>query len=122
MPRSLREASYALGADQFDTSVRVIVPALSGILASFVLAMSRAVGETMAVSLACGSQPNFTFDPREGLATMTSFIVGIALGDIRREDPSFRSLFAVAGVLFVMTLTMNIISQWVLSRYRQVYQ
>jgi phosphate transport system permease protein len=123
VPRSLREASYALGADQFDTSVRVIVPAaLSGILASFVLAMSRAVGETMAVSLACGSRPQLTLDPREGLATMTSFIVGIALGDVQYGSTDFNSLFAVAAVLFVMTLTMNIFSQWVLARYRQVYQ
>jgi phosphate transport system permease protein len=123
VPRSLREASYALGADQFDTSVRVIVPAaLSGVLASFVLAMSRAVGETMAVSLACGSRPHFTLDPREGLATMTSFIVGIALGDVQYGRTEFNSLFAVAAVLFVMTMSMNVFSQWVLRRYRQVYQ
>lgn len=123
VPRSLREASYALGADRFDTSVRVIVPAaLSGILASFVLAISRAIGETMAVTLACGTQPRFTLDPREGLATMTSFMVGMALGDVRLGDSAVKSIFVVAGVLFVGTLTMNIFSQWVLARYRQVYQ
>jgi phosphate transport system permease protein len=123
VPRSLREASYALGADQYDTSVRVIVPAaLSGILASFVLAISRAVGETMAVTLACGTEPRFSLDPRQGVATMTSFIVGVALGDEERGTTTYNSLFAVAAVLFVLTLSMNILSQWVLRRYRQVYQ
>jgi phosphate transport system permease protein len=123
VPRSLREASYALGANRFETSTRVIVPAaLSGILASFILALSRAVGETMAVSLACGDKPTLTLDPRQGLATMTSFIVRIAQGDVQHGTTDFNSLFAVAATLFVMTLTMNIVAQWILSRYRQVYQ
>lgn len=123
VPRSLREASYALGANRFETSTRVVVPAaLSGILASFLLAISRAIGETMAVSLACGDRPRMSFDPREGLATMTSFIVRIAQGDVQHGSTDFNSLFAVAGTLFVITLGMNIIAQWILSRYRQVYQ
>ena len=94
----------------------------SGIVASFVLGISRAVGETMAVSLACGDKPRLTFDPREGIATMTSFIVRIAQGDVQHGSTDFNSLFAVAGVLFIMTLTMNIFAQWTLQRFRQVYQ
>jgi phosphate transport system permease protein len=123
VPRSLREASYALGANQFETSTRVVVPAaLSGILASFVLALSRAMGETMAVSLACGDKPEFTLDPRRGFATMTSFIVRIAQGDIQHGSTDYNSLFAVAGTLFVITLSMNVVAQWILGRFRQVYQ
>lgn len=123
VPRSLREAAYALGANKVETSVKVVVPAaLSGILASFLLALSRAVGETMAVSLACGDRPHLTLDPREGIATMTSFIVRIAQGDVPHGSTDFNSLFAVAGTLFLMTLLMNIVAQWVLGRYRQVYQ
>jgi phosphate transport system permease protein len=123
VPRSLREASYALGANQFETSVRVVVPAaLSGVLASFILAISRAAGETMAVSLACGDKPHLTLDPREGIATMTSFIVRIGLGDVQHGSTDYHSLFAVAGTLFVITLTMNVLSQWLVARYRQVYQ
>jgi len=123
VPRSLREASYALGANQFETSTRVVVPAaLSGIFASFILALSRAIGETMAVSLAVGNKPKLSLDPREGIATMTSFIVRIAQGDVQHGSTDFNSLFAVAGVLFVMTLSMNIVAQWIVRRYRQVYQ
>lgn len=123
VPRSLREASYALGADKFKTSVRVVVPAaLSGIVASFVLALSRAVGETMAVSLACGNRPMFSLDPREGIATMTSFIVQMATGDVPHHETRFKSLFAVAAVLFFITLAMNLGAERVLRRYRQVYQ
>jgi phosphate transport system permease protein len=123
VPRSLREGSYALGANQFETSSRVVVPAaLSGIFASFILAISRAIGETMAVSLACGYKPELSIDPRQGLATMTSFIVRIAGGDVQHGSTDFNSLFAVAGVLFFLTLGMNILAQWIVKRYRQVYQ
>jgi phosphate transport system permease protein len=123
VPRTLRDASYALGANQFETSVRVIVPAaLSGVFASFILAISRAVGETMAVSLACGGKAKLTLDPREGIATMTSFIATIAKGDVEHGTTVFNSLFAVAGMLFVMTLALNICAQGILRRYRQVYQ
>jgi phosphate transport system permease protein len=123
VPRSLREASYALGANQYETSTRVVVPAaLSGILASFILALSRAAGETMAVSLACGDKPELTLDPRRGFATMTSFIVRIAQGDVQHGSTDYNSLFAVAGTLFVLTLSMNVVAQWILARYRQVYQ
>ena len=123
VPGSLREASYALGATKFETSTKVVVPAaLSGILASFLRAISRAIGETMAVTLACGGQPKLTLDPREGLATMTGFIARIAQGDVQHGTTLFNSLFAVAAVLFVVTLAMNMLAQWILTKYRQVYQ
>lgn len=123
VPQSLRDGAYALGANKFDTSLKVVLPAaLSGVTASFLLAISRAIGETMAVSLACGDTSKLTLDPREGLATMTSFIVRIAKGDVQHGSTDFNSLFAVAAVLFFMTLLMNIIGQKVLRRYRQVYQ
>jgi phosphate transport system permease protein len=123
VPRTLRDGAIALGANKFETSVKVVVPAaLSGITASFLLALSRAIGETMAVTLACGDTARFTFDPREGAATMTSFIVRIAKGDVQHGSTDFNSLFAVGGMLFVMTLLMNIVAQRVLRKYRQVYQ
>jgi len=123
VPRSLREGALALGANRFETSVKVVVPAaLSGIIASFLLAISRAIGETMAVTLACGGRPVLNFDPREGSATMTSFIATVAQGDTPRQTSVFNSLFAVAALLFMLTLSMNIIAQKVLKRYRQVYQ
>jgi phosphate transport system permease protein len=123
VPRSLRDGAYALGANKMETSLKVVVPAaLSGITASFLLAISRAIGETMAVSLACGEMAQFTFDPREGLLTMTSFIVHTAKGDVQHGTTQFNSLFAVAGLLFFITLGMNVLAQRVLKRFRQVYQ
>jgi phosphate transport system permease protein len=123
VPRSLRDASYALAANKFQTSTRVVVPAaLSGIIASFILALSRAIGETMAVAIACGESANFTLDPRQGVMTMTSFIASTAKGEVEHGTTDYASLFAVAGTLFVITLLMNIIAQWILRRYRQVYQ
>ena len=123
VPRALRDGAIALGANKFETSVKVVIPAaLSGVTASFLLALSRAIGETMAVTLACGETPWLVFDPREGAATMTGFIVHRAMGDVPHFSTEFNSLFAVAGVLFFITLSMNIIAQKVLKRYRQVYQ
>lgn len=123
VPRSLREGSYALGATEFETSTKVVVPAaLSGILASFILAISRAIGETMAVTLACGAKRQFSLNPLEGVATMTSFIAQIAQGDVVVGSTDYNSLFAVAAVLFFMTLFMNVLAQWILRRYRMVYQ
>jgi phosphate transport system permease protein len=123
VPRSLRDGAIALGANRFETSVKVVLPAgLSGVMASFLLALSRAIGETMAVSLACGDEARLSLDPRNGIATMTSFIVRIAKGDVQHGSTDFNSLFAVAGMLFFMTLLMNVTAHHVLRRYRQVYQ
>jgi phosphate transport system permease protein len=123
VPRSLREGSYALGATEFETSMKVVVPAaLSGILASFLLAISRAIGETMAVTLACGAKRQFTINPMDGVATMTSFIAQVAQGEVVVGSTTYNSLFAVAAVLFFMTLAMNVLAQWILRRYRMVYQ
>jgi phosphate transport system permease protein len=123
VPRSLRDGAIALGANKFETSVKVVLPAaLSGVMASFILALSRAIGETMAVSLAAGETARFTFDPREGLATMTSFIVSRARGEVEVGSTDYNSIFAVAGLLFFMTLLMNVLAQVFLRRYRQVYQ
>lgn len=122
VPRSLRDGAIALGANKFETSVQVVLPAaLSGVTASFLLAISRAIGETMAVSLACGGTTHFTLDPREGAATMTGFIVTIAKGDVQHGTTDFNSLFAVAALLFFITLFMNVVAQSVLRRFRMVY-
>ncbi len=122
VPRSLREGSYALGATRFETAARVVTPAaLSGIVASFILAVSRAVGETMAVVLAAGMTPNLTFDPRQSIETMTAYIVQVSLGDTPFGSIEYQSIFAVGLALFVVTLLMNIFGRWFLKRYRQVY-
>jgi phosphate transport system permease protein len=123
VPRSLREAGYALGSTKFDVSVKVVLPAaFSGIVASFLLAVSRAVGETMAVAIACGQGPNLTLNPLEHTQTMTSFIVNISTGDTPAGSIAIKSLYAVALTLFCLTLTMNVISQRVMRRYREAYQ
>ncbi|MFK7821871.1 MAG: PstC family ABC transporter permease, partial [Planctomycetaceae bacterium] len=121
VPRSLREAAYALGATKLDVSLRVVVPAaLSGIIAAFLLAISRAIGETMAVTLAGGQRPNLTMNVFESIQTMTSFIVNITSGDV--TGVAMNSLYAVGLTLFLMTLVMNILSQFILRRFREVYQ
>ena len=123
VPRSLREAGYALGSTKLDVSVRIVVPAASsGIFASFLLAISRAIGETMAVTIAAGNQPNITANPLESVQTMTCAIVSIAKGDIETQSAAFQSIYAVGLALFVMTLIMNILSQLVMSRFREVYE
>lgn len=123
VPSGLREAGYALGSTKLDVSVRVVVPAaLSGIVASFLLALSRAIGETMAVLIAAGAQPIFTANPLSSVQTMTSAIVGIALGDTQVGSVSYQCLYAIAITLFVITLTMNIVAQKVMRRYREAYQ
>lgn len=123
VPASLRESGYALGATKFDVSTKIVVPsALSGILASFLLALSRGIGETMAVSICAGSNPKLTLNPLSQIQTMTSFIVNVMTGDAAAGTKVYKSLYAVALVLFVMTLFMNIVSQMILRRYREVYQ
>lgn len=123
VPRSLREAGYALGGTKFDVSAKVVVPAaLSGIIASFLLAVSRAIGETMAVTMAAGMSPNSGLNPFESSLTMTSYIVNVSTGEHAVTSIEYKSLYAVGLTLFVFTLAMNIISQWVLKRFREVYQ
>jgi len=122
VPRGLREGAYAMGATRFEVVGRVVVPAaLSGIMASIILAMSRAVGETMAVVLAVGANPQLTLDVRESVQTMTAFIVQISLGDTPAGSLQFKALFAVGGTLFLMTLALNLLSNRVVARFRNRY-
>ncbi len=123
VPRSLREAAYGLGATRLEVSTKVVVPAaLSGIVASFILAVSRAIGETMIVTIAAGQSPNFTFNPFVPIQTMTSYIVQVSLGDTPTGTLESRTIFAVALVLFVMTLAMNLLSHYVVRRFREEYE
>lgn len=123
VPRGLHEGAYALGATKAKVAVRVIFPAaLSGIVASIVLAISRAVGETMIVVLAAGSTPNFTFNPVESIQAMTAYIATTATGDISTGSVDYKSVFAVGALLFFMTLVMNIISIRLVRKYREVYE
>lgn len=123
VPQSLREAGYALGSTRFDVSARIVVPsALSGILASFILALSRGIGETMAVAIASGQQAQLTLNPLSQIQTMTAYIVNVMKGDIPPGSTLETSIYAVALVLFAITLTLNIISQMILRRFREVYQ
>lgn len=123
VPRSLRDAAYALGATRFEVATKVVVPsALSGIVASLILALSRAIGETMIVYLAAGGTPKLTLDPREPVQTMTAFIATIAGGETAQGDIVFKSIFAVGLMLFVMTLGMNVLGRWFVGRYRQQYE
>ena len=123
VPRSLREASYGLGATKFETVTRVVVPAaLSGVIASFILAVSRAIGETMAVTLAAGATPKLTANPFESIQTMTAYIVQVSLGDTPFGTIEYKTIFAVALLLFTVTLAMNIGGRFVLRRFREVYE
>lgn len=129
VPRSLREASFALGATRWETSIRVVVPAaISGVIASFILAISRAVGETMIVAVAAGQAPAGQtggsagwWDLTQSMQTMTGFIAYTFSSDISRQSTAFYSLFGVGLLLFVMTFLMNLLSQWVTNRYREEY-
>ena len=123
VPNSLRESGYALGSTKFDVSSKIVVPAaLSGIFASFLLALSRSIGETMAVAIASAGFANLTLNPLAQIQTMTSYIVDVMTGEVVSGSTVEKSLYAVALVLFIITMMMNLISQWVLSRYREVYQ
>jgi len=123
VPRSLREAAHALGATDLEVALRVVVPAaLSGIAAGFILAVSRAIGETMAVAIAAGSTPVLTLDPTRSVQTMTGYIAQVSLGDTPQQSIEFRTIFAVGMTLFVMTLVLNVASQMVVRRFRNVYQ
>lgn len=122
VPMSLREAGYALGYSRFRVATRIVVPAaLSGITAAAILGMSRAVGETMVVAIAAGQNPNFTFNPVEGAATITSFIVQMAMGDLPHGSIGYQAVFAAGMVLFLISLVFNLIGFFLRRRFREVY-
>jgi phosphate transport system permease protein len=123
VPRSLREAAYAMGATKVETSLQIVVPAaLSGIGAAVIVGISRAVGETMIVAVAAGSGPNFSFNPLEAAETMTGHIARISGGDLSYNSIDYTSLFAIALMLFLVTLVLNLISQWVVKKFREQYE
>ena len=122
VPMALREGAYAMGANRIITALKVVYPsALSGIVASYILAISRAIGETMIVAIAAGMQPNLTIDPREPAATITAFIVQVSLGDLPHGSIGYQSIFAAGITLFIMTLAFNIIGYILRKRFREAY-
>lgn len=122
VPMSMREGSYAMGATRFQTAIRVVTPAaISGIVAAYILGISRAVGETMVVAVAAGQQPNLTFNPMESAATITAYIVQVALGDLPHGSIGYQSIFAAGLILMIMTLTFNILGHMVRKKYRENY-
>ena len=123
VPRDLRDGAYALGSNRMQVAVRVVVPAaISGIIASFVLAISRAVGETMIVLIAAGGQPNWTFNPFEAMQTMTAFVAATGQGDVPTGSIEYKTIFAVGATLFLMTLVMNLLSIRLVRKFREVYE
>jgi phosphate transport system permease protein len=123
VPNDLRDGAYALGSTRMQVATRIVVPAaISGIIASFVLAISRAVGETMIVLIAAGGQPSWTFDPLEAVQTMTAFIGATGQGDIATDTIAYKTIFAVGATLFVMTFVINIIAIRLVRRFREVYE
>ena len=122
VPMHIREGSYAMGATRFQTAIRVVTPAAtSGIVAAYILGISRAVGETMVVAVAAGTQPNLTWNPLEGAATITAYIVQVSLGDLPHGSLEYQSIFAVGMVLLIMTLLFNVIGHLLRRRFREVY-
>ena len=123
VPRDLRDGAYALGSTKVQVATRIVVPAaVSGIVASFVLGISRAIGETMIVLVAMGQQPNLSFDPREASETMTAFIAATGAGDIPTGSLEYKTIFAVGATLFLMTFVMNIVAIRLVRKYREVYE
>jgi phosphate transport system permease protein len=123
VPRDLRDGAYALGSTKLQVSTRIVVPAaISGIVASFVLAISRAIGETMIVLIAAGQRPTLTFDPREAVETMTAFIAATGAGDVPTGSIEYKTIFAVGLTLFALTLVMNAVSIRLVRKYREVYE
>ena len=123
VPRTLREGAYALGSTKLEVSTLVVVPAaLSGIVSAFILAVSRAIGETMIVTIAAGQNPTFTLNPFVPIETMTAYIVQVSQGDAPAGSIEFKTIFAVALLLFVITLVMNLLSQFVVTRFREEYE
>lgn len=122
VPMHIREGSYAMGATRFQTAARVVTPAAtSGIVAAYILGISRAVGETMIVAIAAGTQPNLTWNPTEGAATITAYIVQVSLGDLPHGSLEYQSIFAVGIVLLLMTLLFNVLGHVLRRRFREVY-
>ena len=122
VPRSLKNAAYALGATRMEVSLKVVVPAaLSGIVASFILAISRAIGETMLVTIAAGQRPSIVPNPLESIQAMTAFIANTSLGEAARGSIEYNSIFAVGILLFCMTLSMNLLGFYVVRKWRQQY-
>ncbi|MGH9174159.1 MAG: PstC family ABC transporter permease, partial [Vicinamibacterales bacterium] len=122
VPGGLREGAYALGATRMQTSLNVVVPAaFSGITAAFILAVSRAVGETMIVVIAAGQQPRMTGSPFVPIETMTAYIVQVSLGDTPQGTLEYRTIFAVGMLLFLMTFSLNLVSTWLRERFREEY-
>jgi phosphate transport system permease protein len=122
VPRGLREGGYGLGSTKLEVTMRIVLPsALSGIMAGFILAISRAIGETMAVSLAAGQRPTLTTDYRQSIETMTAYIVQVSKGDTPSGSVESLTIFAVGSTLFVITFGLNILAQWLVRKYRKVY-
>lgn len=122
VPMSMREGSYAMGATRFQTAIRVVTPAAtSGIVAAYILGISRAVGETMVVAIAAGQQPNLTFDPMESAATITAYIVQVAMGDLPHGSIGYQSIFAAGMVLMIMTLIFNVLGHLTRKKFREAY-
>lgn len=123
VPKSLREASYGMGATRFQTSFKVVVPAASsGIMVSIILGVARAVGETMVVAIAAGQQPNLTLDPREAVETITAYIVQVSLGDVEHGSIAYQTIFAAGITLFIFTFLLNNFSFWLKKRYQEKYE
>jgi phosphate transport system permease protein len=122
VPQGLRDGSLALGATRLETAFRVVLPtAISGVAAAFVLGISRAVGETMVVAIAAGQQPNLTLDPREPAATITAYIVQVALGDLPHGSIGYQTIFAAGLTLLLITLVFNILAFWLRAQFREAY-
>jgi phosphate transport system permease protein len=123
VPRSLREAAYGLGATRLETAIKIVLPAaISGIAAAIIVGLSRAIGETMIVAIAAGAGPNLTLNPFKAAETMTGHIVRISGGDLSYDSIDYNSIFAIGLLLFFMTLTLNIISQYIVRRFREEYE
>ena len=123
VPSSLKDGAYAMGATKFQVIFRVVIPAaLSGIMSSFILGISRAIGETMIVTIASGQMPNLTFDPRVPIETITAYIVQVSLGDTPHGTIEYKTIFAAGMTLFVFTLALNIVSHWLKERFREEYE
>lgn len=123
VPHSLREAAFGLGATRFEVAMQIVVPAaLSGIISAVILGISRAIGETMIVAIASGSGPAFTFNPLKAAETMTGYIARISGGDLGYDTPDYNSIFAIGLLLFLVTLTLNLVSRRLASKFREVYE